>query len=62
MQFLIAFFANAKNNYYLCTHQTEGRAPALGLTRTFDFVRESPMLITSEYVEIARCTHQTEGW
>ena len=33
---------------YLCTRQTKGRAPAFGLTRTFDFVRDATHVVTRQ--------------
>ena len=33
---------------YLCTRQTEGRAPAFGLTRTFDRVRGAAHVVNRQ--------------
>ena len=60
-------FGGFKIFVYFCTQRIEDRAPAfmnLGLRRSFikrrSNMRGSPMLIISEYVEIARCTCQLE--
>ena len=38
--------AGMERYLYLCTRQTKGRAPAFGLTRTFDFVRGATHVLT----------------
>ena len=47
--------AGMKRYLYLCTRQTKGRAPAFGLTRTFDFVRGATHVVTRQTKGRARC-------
>ena len=47
--------AGMERYLYLCTRQTKGRAPAFGLTRTFDFVRGATHVVTRQTKGRARC-------
>ncbi len=40
--------ASIKKTLYLCTCQTKGRAPAFGLTCTFDYVRGAVHVVTCQ--------------
>ncbi len=42
--------ASIKKTLYLCTCQTKGRAPAFGLTYTFDCVRGAVHVVTKNQV------------
>jgi hypothetical protein len=44
--FSLFLLAGMERYLYLCTRQTKGRAPAFGLTRTFDFVRGATHVLT----------------
>ena len=44
--FSLFLLAGMERYLYLCTRQTKGRAPAFGLTRTFDFVRGATHVVS----------------